>query len=184
MSKSLLFIHGGGDGAYEEDKKMALHLQETLGAEYNVIFPKMPDEGNPKYEAWREQISKELISIDGDVTIVGHSLGASLLIKYLSEEQLTTYIAGLFLIAPPYWGAEDWEVEEYALSEEFPTKLSNTRPMYFYHSSEDEWVPFAHLSIYAGKLPHAVIYKLDGRNHQLNNDMTEVARDIKNLIVN
>jgi len=40
-------------------------------------------------------------------------------------------------------------------------------------------VPFAHLSMYAAKLPRATIREFAGLGHQFNNDLTEVAADIK-----
>ncbi|QJD86564.1 RBBP9/YdeN family alpha/beta hydrolase [Cohnella herbarum] len=178
MTKQLLFIQGGGEGAYDADVKLAAHLQEVLGSGYEVCFPRMPEEDKPDYAAWKEQIIQYIASRDGEVLLVGHSLGASFLLKYLSEVDTANRIAGVFLVASPYWGAEDWEVEEYALNEQFASKLSKVHPLFFYHSRDDEWVPFAHLSLYAEKLPHAVIRPFDGRGHQFNNDMTEVAQDI------
>jgi predicted alpha/beta hydrolase family esterase len=181
MKKQVLFIHGGGQGAYEEDKKMAANLQDVLGAAYDVRCPKMPDEDRPEYGAWKDQIAKELAALDGEVILVGHSLGASMLLKYLSEENVKKPVAGIFLIAPPYWGAEDWGVSEYALQENFASKLPKELPVFFYHSRDDEWVPFAHLALYTEKLPQATIHEFDGRGHQLDDDLSEVARDITRL---
>jgi uncharacterized protein len=115
------------------------------------------------------------------VGLAGHSLGASILLKYLSEEKVEKPVAGIFLIAPPYWGAEDWEVSEYALQEDFASKLLEELPMFFYHSRDDEWVPFAHLALYTAKPPQAIIHQFDGRGHQFNNNLSEVAWDIKRL---
>ncbi|MCQ6563767.1 RBBP9/YdeN family alpha/beta hydrolase [Paenibacillus mendelii] len=181
MKRHILFIQGGGQGAYEADEKLAMHLQDSLGSDYDVLYPRMPDEEKPVYEAWRDVIAEDLAGQDGEVIVVGHSLGASFLLKYLSEEEFTTPIAGVFLIASPYWGAEDWEVGEYMLSEDFAWKLSGIQRIFFYHSRDDVWVPFAHLAMYAEKLPKAVLREFDGRGHQFNNDMTEVAQDIKSL---
>jgi predicted alpha/beta hydrolase family esterase len=181
MKKQVLFIHGGGEGAYEEDKKMAANLQDVLGAAYDVRCPKMPDEDRPEYEAWKDQISRELAALDGEVILVGHSLGASILLKYLSEAKVEKPVAGIFLVAPPYWGAEDWQVSEYELHENFASKLPKELPVFLYHSRDDEWVPFAHLALYTEKLPRATIHEFDGRGHQFNNDLSEVARDIQRL---
>jgi predicted alpha/beta hydrolase family esterase len=115
------------------------------------------------------------------VILVGHSLGASMLLKYLSEENVKKPVAGMFLIAPPYWGAEDWGVSEYALEENVASKLPKELPVFFYHSRDDEWVPFAHLALYTEKLPQATIHEFDGRGHQLDDDLSEVARDITRL---
>jgi predicted alpha/beta hydrolase family esterase len=180
VKKRVLFVHGGGQGAYEEDKKMAASLRVTLGAAYDVRCPKMPNEDSPEYEAWKDRIAEELTDLNGEVILVGHSLGASILLKYLSEEKVEKPIAGLFLIAP-YWGAEDWEVGEYELRTDFASKLPNDLPKFVYHSRDDEWVPFAHLALYAEKLPQATIREFDGRGHQFNDDLSEVARDIKGL---
>ncbi len=181
MNTQVLFIHGGGEGAYEEDKKIAASLQDALGTAYDVRHPKMPDEDSPEYEAWKDQIARELTMLDGEVILVGHSLGASILLKYLSEEEVEKPVAGLFLVAPPYWGSEDWEASEYELEEGFSSKLPKELPMFFYHSRDDEWVPFAHLALYAEKLPRATIHEFDDRGHQFDDDLSEVARDIEGL---
>jgi uncharacterized protein len=174
--RQVLFIHGGG--GYEEDKILAANLRDALGAAYDVRYPKMPAEDNPEYEAWKEQIEKELAALDGEVVLVGHSLGASVLLKYLSEEKVEKPVAGLFLVAAPYWGAEDWKVDEYALREDFASKLPEGLPVFLYHSRDDEVVPFAHLRLYKARLPGATIREFDGRGHQFD-DLSEVARDIK-----
>ncbi len=181
MRKQVLFIHGGGEGAYEEDKKQAASLLDALGTAYDVWCPQMPDEGSPEYEAWKDQIAEELTTLDGEVILVGHSLGASILLKYLSEEKVEDRVPGLFLIAPPYWGTEDWEVSEYALHEDFASKLPEELPMFFYHSRDDEWVPLVHLALYAERLPRATIHEFDDRGHQFDDDLSEVARDIEGL---
>jgi uncharacterized protein len=178
MKKSVLFIHGGGEGAYEEDRKLAASLGGALGVGYEVRCPKMPDEDSPEYGAWRDRISEELAALNGDVFLVGHSLGGSILLKYLCEEGVAKSVAGVFLVAAPFWGAEDWEVEEFALREDFASQLPTELPVFLYHGREDEVVPFAHLALYAEKLPRATVRELDGRGHQLDEDLSEVARDI------
>ncbi len=179
MKKRVLFVHGaGGD---EEDKKMVASLRDKLGAAYDVRCPKMPNEDSPEYDAWKDRIAEELTDLNGETILVGHSLGASILLKYLSEEVVEKPVAGLFLVAPPYWGTEDWEVGEYELRTDFAAKLPKDLPTFFYHSRDDEWVPFAHLALYAEKLPQATIREFDGRGHQFNNDLSEVAQDIKGL---
>jgi uncharacterized protein len=181
VKRRVLIVHGGGQEAYEEDKKLAASLQDLLGAAYDVRYPEMPDADSPEYGAWKEQIARELAALDGEVVLVGHSLGGSILLKYLSEEEVEKPVAGLFLIAPPYWGAEDWEVSEYALQDGFASKLPPELPVFFYHSRDDEVVPFAHLALYTEKLAQATFHEFDGRGHQFNDDLSEVARDIKGL---
>lgn len=181
MKRQVLFIHGGGQGAYEADKELAANLRDELGAAYHVRCPEMPDEESPEYEAWKEKIEQELAALDGEVILVGHSLGALILLKYVSEEEVEKPIAGLFLVATPYVGTGGWEFEEDALREDFAAEIHLRLPVFLYHSHDDEVVPFAHLALYEAKLAQATIQELEGRGHQSDNDLSEVARDIKSL---
>src|SRR4028118_2091360 len=84
--RRVLFVHGGGEGAHEADQELAASLQDALGAGYEARSPKMPNEDSPEYGAWRDRISEELADTDGGATLTGHSLGASILLKHLAEE--------------------------------------------------------------------------------------------------
>ena len=181
MQRHVLFVHGGGEMVREEDKKLAASLQDALGASFHVWYPEMPDAHRPEYEAWKNRVARELAALDGEVILVGHSLGASVLLKYLSEEEVERPVAGLFLVATPFWGVEDWEVGEYALREDFASRIPKELAVFLYHSRDDEVVPFAHAALYAEQLPRATVREFDGRGHQFDDDLSEVARDIGRL---
>lgn len=181
MKKQVLFIQGGGQGAHEADGELVVYLQNGLGAEYDVLYPKMPNLENPEYEPWKIQARKELAALDGEVMLVGHSLGGSVLLKYLSEKTSEKSIAGLFIFAAPYWGAKDWQIDEFTLREDFSAKLPQILRIFLYHSRDDEVVPFAHLAHYAEKLPRATVRALDGRGHLFNAGFPELVDDIKSL---
>jgi predicted alpha/beta hydrolase family esterase len=184
VTHEILFIQGGGSGAYKEDEKLVANLKNALGDAYEVHYPKMPHESDPDYQNWKTQIGNKLGHLKNGAILVGHSLGGSFLLKYLSDEKVEKAIAGIFLIATPYWGGDGWRYEGYesiALPKDFPSKLPGSTPIFFYHSRDDESVPFAHLNLYAKKLPQATIHALDARGHQLKNDLSEVAADIKSL---
>src|SRR5256885_17048948 len=83
MKRPVLFIHGGGTGAYAADCLLADSLQRALGHSYNVHCPQMPDEENSPYPAWKAEIDSRLASLQGSVAFVGHSVGGSVLLKYL-----------------------------------------------------------------------------------------------------
>jgi serine hydrolase len=181
MKQQVLFIQGAGKGAYQEDGELVKSLRERLGTEYNVRYPKMPEEEDQGYEAWKAQISKELAKINDQVILVGHSVGSSMLMKYLSEENVKNTIAGIFLIAAPYWGTGGWEMDEFTLDEGHASAILKGLPVFFYHSRDDDIVPFTHLALHAGKFSQSTIREFDGRGHQFNNDLSEVAADIKGL---
>jgi uncharacterized protein len=178
--RQVLFIHGAGGEAFQEDGALVRSLREALGPDFGVQYPEMPDADAPTFGTWSACISHELSVLDGGVILVGHSLGGSILLKYLSEERVEKPIAGVFLIATPFWGTADWEVE-FQLSENFPEALPEDVPIFLYHSRDDEVVPFAHLAMYSGRLPHATVREVKDRGHQLGDDLSEVAEDIAGL---
>jgi len=183
MSKHVLFIQGGGNGGYEADAKLVASLRKALGPAYDVHYPEMlTDETGPDFGLdWLKQIGEEIASIKGEVILAGHSLGASMLLKYLSENQIKKDIAGIFLIAPPFWsGNEDW-VQPLKLQEDFSDKLPKDVPTFFYRCKDDEVVPLDHFTFYKQHLPWAVFREVSQGGHQFNNDLTPVADDIKSL---
>jgi predicted alpha/beta hydrolase family esterase len=119
--------------------------------------------------------------MDGEVVLVGHSVGAFVLLKYLSEEEPKKPVAGLFLVAAPYVGTGGWELDEYALREDFASELPEGLQVFLYHGRDDEEVPFEHLALYEANLPRAAVRVSDGRGHQFGDDLSEVARDIREI---
>jgi uncharacterized protein len=176
----VLFIHGGGEDGYEADAKLAVSLQGRLGAAYNVRYPQMPNEDAPDF-GWGQKIRKEIVAIKGQVILVGHSLGASMLLKHLSENTTNNPISGIFLLATPFWsGDEDWQ-KGLILREDFADRLPKGVPIFLYHNRDDEEIEVAHLAIYAKNLPQATIREAASGGHQFGNDLTQLALDIKNL---
>lgn len=184
MTKHVLFIQGAGQGAYQEDQELVASLRQALDPEYEVHYPAMPDEDNAPYEQWKQQIEKELVAMQGPIILVGHSYGASVIMKWLSEIEVKKSIVGIFLMAAPFWGGAGWQYEGYeeiALPQGIAAKLPKDMAIFLYQCRDDEIVPFAHLALYAQVLPQATVRQFDEGGHQLNNDLSEVAKDVKTL---
>ena len=180
MATPVMFIQGGGEGAYQADTELASSLRKALGANYEVRYPAMPNENDPDYAGWKARILSELADRGEEALLVGHSIGASVIIKLLTEA--TPALSGAFLIASPFWYDDEfWNWKEAELPGDAGSRIPATLPLTFYHGSEDEVVPFSHLAMYARLFPTASIRRLDGRDHQLNGDLSDVARDIKAL---
>jgi predicted alpha/beta hydrolase family esterase len=183
MKKQVLFIHGGGDNGYEADTLLADSLKATLGSRYEVSYPELKDDNAPDL-GWPNQIGQAIHAMQGDLILAGHSLGASMILKYLSEALdniASGKVTGVFLVATPFWnGDEDW-VKGLMLQPDFADKLPQDLPLFMYHSKDDEVAPFEHLSIYIRKLPHAQVRTIPTGGHQFNNDLTLVAKDIQQL---
>ena len=170
MTKQVLFIQGAGAGAYAEDEVLAASLQRALGAEYSVLYPRMPHEDDPQYAPWAAQLAAERARLDDGAIIVGHSVGGAVLLRHLSEAKIDKPLAGIFVLAAPFWGAEEYQAD-------LPAGL----PVFLYHGRADEIVPFAHLAQFAEKFPQAVVRAVDGGGHQFDDDLAVVAEDIKGL---
>lgn len=181
MNKHVLFIQGGGGKEdYEADAKLVTSLREALGEAYTVHYPLLSNESSPDFGR-KKQIGKEISWIKGGIILVGHSLGASMLLKYFSEDEVKKKIAGIFLISTPFWsGDQDWK-QGLKLHEDFPDTLPKNVTIFLYHCRDDEVVPFDHLSLYAQKLPQATVREIASGGHQLNNNLSLVAKDIKSL---
>ncbi|HEV7441078.1 MAG TPA: alpha/beta fold hydrolase [Steroidobacteraceae bacterium] len=182
MATQVLFIQGGGAGAHDEwDNRLVESLTEELGPGYEISYPRMPNEADPTYAAWKAALAREIAALDGGAILIGHSLGGTILINALAEEPPDRKLAGVFLIAAPFVGVGGWPAEDIKPSSKFGARLPVSTPIYLYHGNADDTVPCAHLDLYARAIPHAVVRKLDGRNHQLDNDLAEVADDIRAL---
>ncbi|MBK9150827.1 MAG: alpha/beta hydrolase [Saprospiraceae bacterium] len=181
MNKFILFIQGGGEGGYEVDKELVASLQTALGSGYEINYPEIEsDESAPDF-GWCQQIGKYFSETKSAVILVGHSFGASMILKFLSENPVNKKIEGIFLVATPFWdGNEDWQ-SGLKLQENFADRLPVEVPVFFYHSADDEEIPFSHLIRYKEKLKGATFRILKEGGHQLNNDLTLVANDIKAL---
>lgn len=183
MIKRVLFIHGAGEGAYEEDLLLAHRIQNDLGPGYDVYAPRMPDETNAPYELWKQQIKEEVLKSREPVILIGHSIGASHLLKALAEVDIRTPVAGVFLLAAPYWGGEGWRYEGYEqleLPADIASRLPRRAKIFFYHARDDEIVPFKHLGLYTNILPSAIAREIEAGGHQLA-DSSVVAKDIRRL---
>jgi predicted alpha/beta hydrolase family esterase len=139
----------------------------------------MPDAENPAYEPWRAAIEKELAAMEGPVLIVGHSLGASTVLKVLSESSALPRVRGLFLVTTPWWEPEGWSAE-YAVPEGFPGRLPDV-PIFLYHSVDDPEVPFSHLEIYRQHLPAATARAIPGHEHSFVHGLPELVADIRSV---
>ena len=183
MKKQILFVHSAGSQENNEGSSDILnYLESNLGNEYEIHHPKLPEPENPNYEFWKNRIVNELELLHEPVMLIGHSLGGSVLLKFLSEEHVKNAINGLFLIAPPYWGkAGGWQTEQFILAHDFASKLPGIPRTFLYHSRDDEWVPFSHLFQYAEAIPGLTVRKFGIRGHNFTGGFPELVKDIDSL---
>lgn len=183
MKQQVFFLHSAGaQGKHEGSDDFVSWLKSTLGSDYEVINPIMPNPEDPDYEPWKQALKKHLGSLEGDVVFVGHSLGGAVLLKYLTEEKINATVKGLSLVATPFWGADKaWQYEPFTLPKNARELLPPIPHIFLYHSKSDQTVPFAHLAHYKRLFPASQSTALDGNSHAFENGLPQLTADIKSL---
>jgi uncharacterized protein len=183
MPAAVLFLHSAGpQGPGEGSEPFVARLRDQLGSGFEVSFPIMRDPDEQHYVPWSERIGQILGEADERLVVVGHSLGGSVVLKYLAETGRHEPIAGLVLVATPLWGREEeWELE-WALPEGWPRAGTELPSTFLFHSRDDEEIPFAHLDRYAELLPDASAHPLDGNGHLFDRgDLSEILDAVRGL---
>lgn len=163
----LLFVHGAGPGAYEEDRPLASHVQSTQADRNRFSYPRIVGLERFNWSKTKTEISEALAGLDDGATVVAHSAGGAAVLKVLGSQPELARLRALHLVAIPYMVADgEWGEEESALEIDFARRLPKIDSIRLYHSRDDEIIPFAHLSRYGEKLPQADCIELDGFGHQ------------------
>lgn len=182
MKRQVLFIQGAGARVHDEwDDKLAESLTRELGPQYDVQYPRMPDEDDPHVAAWKAALTQHLESLHDGAIVVGHSVGGTVLINTLAEKPPARLLGAIVLIAAPFVGADGWESDEWQSSGDLGAQLPRGAPICVFHGLADDTVPPSHADLYARAIPQARLYRLTNRDHQLNNDLREIAQVIKTL---
>lgn len=178
--RRVVFVQGGGAGAHDDwDSKLVDSLRDALGAGYEISYPRMPQEDDPNYARWSAAIGHELVAGDAGAVVVGHSVGGTILINHLAERFPPPSLAAIVLVAAPFVGAGGWPGDEFELRDDLGARLPRRVPIHLFHGLNDQAVPPEHLELYMRAIPQAKAHRLPDRDHQLNDDLREVARIIK-----
>jgi pimeloyl-ACP methyl ester carboxylesterase len=178
--RQILFVQGAGEGAHDEwDEPLVESLRRELGTGYDVRFPHMPAEGDPAYARWAAAIRQEIAALRDGAAVIGHSVGGAIMIHAIAEQPPDTRLAAIVLIAAPFVGEGGWPGDELRLSGDLGARLPPGVSVHVFHGSEDETAPPSHAHLYARSLPGARVHLLAGRDHQLNDDLSEVAQAIR-----
>lgn len=180
--RDVLFVQGAGSNVHADwDIHLVDSLRRELGPQYNVLYPRMPNEAEPTLDNWRPVLEQQLAALRPGAVAVGHSVGGTILLNALANAAPARALGAIILIAAPFMGAGGWSSADGPDSAGDAKRLPGTVPVFLYHGEEDAVVPVDHVTRYAETMPSAHVRRLVGRDHQLNNDLTEVASDIRDL---
>src|SRR3989338_3227398 len=200
MKQQIVVIHGGTTfDTYEEyisylrNKEISLEklrmqrdwkdtLAERLGENYEVLFPRMPNGTNARYEEWGIWFGRIIPLLNEDVILAGHSLGGIFLAKYLSENSFPKRIRATILIAAPF---DDSDSEEKLTDFKLPDSLAKFAKqggaIYLIQSRDDLMVPFGQLEKYKQALPEAKTLIFADTDHFKQETFPEVVELIRKL---
>jgi len=199
MKKQVILIHGGStfdtykdylaflnnlkiDLNRYERTKWSDSLRQELGNKFDVLLPKMPNPMNAKYDEWKILFKKISFLLDNNVILIGHSLGAIFLVKYLSENKFPKKILATLLVSPPYddEGLED-SLGDFVLSKNLDKLNKQGGKVFIYQSKDDPVVPYFHLEKYKKALPSVIIREFKKRGHFDQPKFPELIKDIRGL---
>ncbi|MER6784840.1 alpha/beta fold hydrolase [Streptomyces sp. NPDC000658] len=178
-SRQILFVQGGGAGTYDAwDDKLVDSLRRELGEGYEVRYPRMPDEDDPSPARWAPALRREMADLADGAVVVGHSVGGTILVHTLAQRPPVAGLAAIVLVAAPFVGRGGWPADEFELPADLGARLPRGARVHVFHGLADEVAPPSHADLYARAIPRAQVHRLPGRDHQLNDDLSEVAEAI------
>lgn len=196
MKQQVFVIHGGDAfNTYEEylsflegyevsleklqKKGWKDSLAENLGSDYDVYLVKMPNGYNAKYKEWKLWFEKYLPLLNDNLILIGNSLGAVFLAKYLSEENISRKIKATFLVAAPFDRDGGKKLPEFAVTSSLSKLAKQAGELYMYHSKDDPVVEYSELEKYREQLPNAHIKSFEDRKHFNGETFPEIMEDIR-----
>lgn len=144
-------------------QKWKLWLAEQM-PEAEILLPSFPNGDNAVFDEWVIYFEKLLPFFGDDVRLVGHSLGAMFLAKYLQEHTLRQKVRQLILVAAGY---DDDSLEDLgSFSVSSATKLyKSADEIHFFHSKDDPVVAYTELAKFQRDLPQAITHVFENRGH-------------------
>lgn len=187
--RQILIIHGGNsflsyDKYLDNLKRTELDYERLLQkrrwkdsiietfSDADVLTPTMPNSANAQFTEWSIWFEKILPLLGDDVTIIGHSLGAMFLAKYLHTHPLTRPVRQLILLAAGYNEASE-EYGQFKLDSATGLEKSADK-IHLMHSQDDHVVPYEALDKFAKDIPTASIHRFTDRNHFLDEYFPEL----------
>jgi len=165
---------------YEEKrKKWKDTFASDLWGDFEVIFLPMPNKDFADFYEWKVFFEKVFPYLKEGFYLVWHSLWATFLIKYLSENNFSFGVSKIFLLAPAFsdsleekiWNFNFWSLEEYKSKYE---KITT-----FLHSKDDFVVPFSDFLQFKNIFSKATFIEFEDKNHFLDEKFEEFLDLIK-----
>lgn len=193
--KQIIVIHGGTTFPSHEEyiahlKSNPLNYERLLAfrdwksrlpeafPEDDILLPSMPNRQNASYDEWKIMFEKIIPLLGDTFSLVGHSLGAVFLAKYLHENKLTHPAAQVILIAAPYDDERDEHLGTFKLSTATGID-TNQQSVHFFYSVDDPIVRISEEAKFRQDLPGATFHTFADRGHFNQAELPELVELLK-----
>lgn len=202
MKRQLFFIHGGVTFSKHEDyieylrtREISLdsfeswskgYLDKQLGGDFEIIRPRMPRSENAHYKEWVIHFERYFPFFRDGIVLMGNSLGAGFLVKWLANNTFPVDISGLFFVAPPFdnvLGDEEELTNGFVIRGNLSRVVDQCANIHFFFSEDDMCVPVAYAEKFRAKLPraHFHIYSTKGGHFRVE-QFPELIRLTQNIL--
>lgn len=204
MKTQVVYIHGGESFLDNDDfiqrlktrplwhmeqkedgsasKKWTSSLAEDLGDDYEVLMIPMPNRENARFDEWSIWFERHFEYLREGYILIGSSLGAMFLAKFLTHNTLPINPKAVFLMAGAYLlpGFSDNSCGDFLIKPE-AVSLKNDYQTIIFHSKDDFVVPFEHGEALSQALPTAKFVVFEDKNHFLIPEFPELIAKIKSF---
>ncbi len=182
MKTQIFFVHGGMTFRNRKDYLHFLktreiptkrkirwsdeYLRKSLGKNFEIIKPRMPQQDDAKYEDWKIHFERYFPRFRDNLILIGSSLGGIFLAKYLSENKFPKKILSTYLICPPFDNTLPSEdlAGGFKLGFNLSMVEKNSKNLNLLFSEDDDVVPVSHAKKYGKRLRNANIVIYRGKN--------------------
>lgn len=168
----------------EQLTKWTKTFSTDLGPAYEVFMPQMPNKQNAQYEEWAIWFERHFQYLNDDVVLIGCSLGAMFLGRYLIEQATPFSIKALILMAGVA-AVPDFPLDDCGDFLVYPEKAgilaTRAKEVQFWHSVDDFLVPYEHSVILSKAVPGSTLVTFEDKNHFLVPELPELIAHIKQL---
>jgi predicted alpha/beta hydrolase family esterase len=188
--QQILFLHGGDSfssrGAYlsslnarildYERLKYHPRWREWIATQLpydDVLTPTMPNSDNAQYEEWVIYFEKIIPLLKGDFTIVGHSLGAMFLAKYLHSQTLPRKARKVILVAGRYGSSPHEDTGSFTVNSARGVEKS-AHSVHLFHSVDDPVVPYEDMERFQSDIIGAQTHSFTTRGHFVDTTFPEM----------
>lgn len=156
-------------------------LQDNLGSDYHVLLPSMPNSTNARYSEWKLWFDHISSLFADNCILVGHSLGAVFLAKYLSENSLRVTIKATILIAAPYDDESVEDLTDFKITKLSQQLIDQAGRLVFFNGEDDPVISIHDLQKYQKQLPGAEFNILSAPDHFVRADFPELTSLLKDI---